>query len=164
LRSSLSTAEAATALQTRQPDPVIVWQGIKTARPAPASDLGTETRLSPARARAIKRFAAQQPGQFRCLPTRRRQGGEGRGAGSGLLLLARAHGVGPSPGARRPAPPEMRAGHIAKATRVAQSSQLLIPAVPCKMPGGKTRGHAGWTWCPRGGTVTPWGLTWLDAG
>lgn len=97
LRNPPSTAGAATALQTRQQDPSIVWQGIKTARPAPASDLGIETRLSPARARAIKRFAAQQPGQLRCLPTRRRQSPEGQGVGLGLLLPARAHGGGHLP-------------------------------------------------------------------
>lgn len=164
MRSPLSTAGATTTLQTHQPDPGIVCQGIKTARPAPVSDLGTETRLSPARTWAIKRFAAQQPGQFRCLPMRRRQSLKGQGAGSGLLLPACAHRVGPSPGTHRPAPPEMWAGHLAKATRVAQSLQLLIPATPCKLLGGKTRGHGGWTQYPHGGTLPPRGLARLDAG
>lgn len=83
LRNPPSTAGAVTALQTRWPDPSIVCQGIKTARPAPESDLGTETRLSPARAQAIKRFTAQESGQFRCLPTRRRQSPEDREWGWG---------------------------------------------------------------------------------
>lgn len=131
MRNPPSTAGAATALQTRQPEPGIVCQGIKTARPAPASDLGTETRLSPARARAIKRFAAQQPGQFRGLPTRRRHSPEGQGTGSGLLLPAPTHGTGPSPRAHRPAPPEMWVGHLAEALRVTQSLPLLNPMEPC---------------------------------
>lgn len=143
LRNPPSTAGAATALQTRQPDPSIVWQGIKTARPALASDLGTETRLSPARAWAIKRFAAQQPGQVRCLPTRRRQSPEGRGAGFGLLP-ARAHGGGHLP--MLTDLPHQRCG-LATSLRhrgATRSLPLLIPMAPCKPLGGMSGSRRDW--------------------
>lgn len=116
LRNSLSTAGAVTTLQTRWPDPGIVHQGIKTARPAPESDLGTETRLSPARARAIKRFTAQESGQFRCLPTRRRQSPEDKEWGQGSH--PHQHVRHDCSGAQRD---EMEANSLAKAMRAAQS-------------------------------------------